>query len=140
MKTIKEVIVDLYQKVIAQGVPSYKPESEGRPGVCMYRGPNGTKCAVGMLIPDGHPALSYENTNIRAMYFDHKDSGIGGLVADLVGNDNVNDAIHHLRELQFAHDEAAFDSVNHGGDFVGRFRNNAHLRLPLYFDEYGPRP
>lgn len=34
--------------LVKQGVPSYSSEDES----CMYRGPNGVKCAIGLLIPD----------------------------------------------------------------------------------------
>lgn len=35
------------RQMFAQGKPAQNDK-----GVCMYRGPNGTKCAVGALIPD----------------------------------------------------------------------------------------
>jgi hypothetical protein len=37
-----------------------KPALEG--GHCMYLTPNGRKCAIGLVIPDGHPAQAYLRT------------------------------------------------------------------------------
>jgi hypothetical protein len=44
-----------------QQVPSVTTD-----GKCMYRGPNGTKCAVGCLIPDSSYHLMIENKGCQA--------------------------------------------------------------------------
>jgi hypothetical protein len=38
--------------LVAQGKPSFDPQGDGGLGVCRYRGPGGTKCALGHLITD----------------------------------------------------------------------------------------
>lgn len=43
----QEIFDKVYTELSKQGVPSVDPY-----GNCLYRGPNGTKCAVGHLIPD----------------------------------------------------------------------------------------
>lgn len=43
----QEIFDKVYTELFKQGVPSVDPY-----GTCLYRGPNGTKCAVGHLIPD----------------------------------------------------------------------------------------
>lgn len=43
----QEIFDKVYDALLKQGVASIDSN-----GSCMYRGPNGTKCAIGHLIPD----------------------------------------------------------------------------------------
>lgn len=54
------------RKVIAQGKRSYIK------GYCLYRGPEGTKCAIGHLIPDELYTRDIEGKNIYAALTDLK--------------------------------------------------------------------
>ena len=45
--TDQEIFDKVWAHIIAQGVPSMNGE-----GRCLYRGPNGTKCAAGIFLPD----------------------------------------------------------------------------------------
>lgn len=46
------------------------PEVSGIGRGCLYRGPNGLKCAAGVLIPDKYYKRSMEGSNIRGVpYF-----------------------------------------------------------------------
>ncbi len=40
------------QKMIDHVKSNFKGKSIGMDGVCLYRGPDGKKCAVGLFIPD----------------------------------------------------------------------------------------
>jgi len=49
--------------LMTQGTRSVNPDS----AVCLYRGPNGTKCAVGVLIPDDEYDEDMENEKAGAV-------------------------------------------------------------------------
>lgn len=86
--------------VIAQGA-----RSQDEIGWCMYRGPNGLKCAAGHLIPD-----------------DRYDPRMEGNVIREVNNKfelGLDANINLIQALQFAHDNASPD------DFVNEFTNSA---------------
>ncbi len=55
--TDTELVNDCFDKLIAQGGCSH---AEGRPDSCLYRAPNGRKCALGLYIPDEEYKTSLE--------------------------------------------------------------------------------
>ncbi len=63
---LDEMLRYAVQAVIEQGRPSIHPTSDNQSSLCLYRGPEGAKCAVGHLLPDseyrdvmeGHPVYS----------------------------------------------------------------------------------
>ena len=59
MKTAKEIFETVKKHLMAQGMPSMD-ENE----TCMYRGDNGTKCAVGCLITDEAYTPSIEEISV----------------------------------------------------------------------------
>lgn len=73
MRTEQEVFTIAATHLIAQGVKSYgkliDPEDPGGPpsGACMYRGPSGTSCAVGCLIPDDSYTPNMEYMQARQL-------------------------------------------------------------------------
>ena len=79
-----------------------KLESQGRKasncsGVCLYRGPSGSKCLVGHLIKD-----EFYNENLEGL-------GLGGLevieaLTKSLGFEPTDTEIAHLRTLQSRHD------------------------------------
>lgn len=76
----------VYYRLMAQG-----PSTRYGSTTCLYRGPNGTKCAAGWLIPDNRfPGT--EGTNVRAMHeYLHLPRGV---------------TIEHVEKAQYAHDQA----------------------------------
>lgn len=57
-----EVIIETVKRVLDQGTVSINSE-----GTCLYRGPNNTKCAIGMWIPDEKYDMKFDdgsNTSI----------------------------------------------------------------------------
>ena len=66
-------------------------------GLCLYRGPNGLKCAIGMLIPDE----LYEN------HFEGNSAGESGVIEALikVGVPNTAEYADFLEHLQGVHDD-----------------------------------
>lgn len=68
-------------------------EVSGIPDSCLYRDPNGLKCAVGCLIPDGEYKAEFENKAILNIPY---------LVEVVAKNDK--EIIWLLRDLQIIHD------------------------------------
>lgn len=88
--------------LIAQGKPAVSPY-----GHCVYRGPDGTKCAVGILIPDDvyHPDMEGDNPH------------------HLIGVDFGDVDLRFLSEAQSVlHDQPAEDIK---GDFMENMKTGA---------------
>lgn len=64
---------------------------------CLYRGPEGLKCAVGVLIPDSEYQKKWDEAGIRVNELGHCQS-LNGLDLTM------------LEKMQFAHDCASVDS------------------------------
>lgn len=61
MKTRQETFDFVARALAKQGRPS-----RGVRGFCMYRGPEGLKCAAGFLIPDADYSSRFENLDVTA--------------------------------------------------------------------------
>ena len=93
MLSKQEIFDKVCKHLLEQGC-----KSMGNSQACLYRGSNGTQCAVGCLITDEAfkpelNSLPVHNSRVREMLCQ---SGIDGHDAELV---------HLLRELQSIHDE-----------------------------------
>jgi hypothetical protein len=89
MKTHQETFDIVYNAILKQGCFSYDL-AEG----CLYRGPNGVKCAAGHLIPDDK--------------YDPKMEGIDahlGIVKTILVKEDYD--IEFVRQLQVIHDTHA---------------------------------
>jgi hypothetical protein len=67
--TQQEIFDKVVEHLFAQGCKS----SEYGVNVgetCLYRGPNGTKCAIGCLIPDNRYTVMYEGGNVARLLTD----------------------------------------------------------------------
>lgn len=60
IKTRREAFDVVKAHLLAQG-----EQCIGLDGGCAYRGPNGTKCAIGILIADEHYDNELEGTNVQ---------------------------------------------------------------------------
>lgn len=77
--TDQEIFNTVVRALHAQGGPSRRPPQPGEPNTCMYRGPNGRKCAVGHLIRDedyspaieGHGLRDLELAVVRNQFREH---------------------------------------------------------------------
>lgn len=90
------------RKVIAQGKRSFSQ------GYCLYRGPDGTKCALGHLIPDELYTRDIEGKNIYA-------------ALNAIGLQLPLKAVRELGILQRCHDKSSVPFVN---EFIARVKNN----------------
>jgi hypothetical protein len=87
-----------YNRIIAQGVPSQTPDD----GFCVYSGPNGTACGVGILLdPDMRKRVQNLNegddtsiTTLAADYPDHFPSWVQDNVPLLTGIQQAHDKSH----------------------------------------------
>ena len=61
--TAQEVFDKVYRHLLTQKAKSNKFDSDGEE-YCMYRGPNGLKCAVGCLIADEEYSEKFEGVTI----------------------------------------------------------------------------
>lgn len=107
--------------------PSYDAAS----GACVYRGPKGMKCAVGVLLPDEIAAVANHAT-VYQLDEMLKVAGKPFDFANLVEGLTIND----LRNVQNAHDLAASSAHRNGTNFKRDFIERLH-KLP-FFREYAP--
>lgn len=91
MLSKQEILNKVASHLIKQGAPAYADDV----GECLYLDRNtGNRCAIGCLIPDGHPALDYVG-------------GVGSLLTkfrDLVPIFGDEQYYPMLEELQQVHD------------------------------------
>jgi hypothetical protein len=93
--TLQEIFDTVSKHLLIQKERSYDPVN----GWCMYRGPRGLKCAVGILISDDLYDEAMENEPVGFLFSSRRDVIVGsGIDAD------SNEACRLLRELQFMHD------------------------------------
>lgn len=92
MKTCKETAIEVLEKLIAQGGCSYK-RLEDKSKYCLYRNPNGRRCAAGQCIPDKEYYPEMENETVTGLI--KKDYIFDGYNTDV------------LSALQTAHDNIA---------------------------------
>ena len=96
---------EIFNKAVG-GIYEQGEQSLDTYGECQYRGKNGTKCAIGMLIDDAHYALRLEGCTIRS-------EKIRSAVEDSIGRELMDKELHLLIDLQNIHDGANY--VNEGG-------------------------
>ena len=87
---------EIFDKVVAHF--AVQREAAAEYGVCMYRTPDGRKCAIGALIPDEVYSRSLENKFVRTLLLEFPDimraSGLSdGDVCFLFALQDVHDSI-----------------------------------------------
>ena len=110
MNDMQSVFDTATSAIILQGMRSEGKDKDGEL-MCLYRGPYGTKCAVGFLLSDADISdyEILENTNPHDFPSD--------LIEKLVPDTDVETGKEFLLELQSAHDMASGDFVK---DFTWR--------------------
>ncbi len=97
----QEIFETVSRHLFAQG-----RRSSDKDGGCLYRGPYGTSCAVGCLIPDENYTDRMEFQAVDSLIINQKDRGYT-LPSDIIEHQ------HLLRELQCIHDaENSWDNEN----------------------------
>ncbi len=99
---------EIFNKVYDHFVTKGQPRSIDDEGSCLYRGPDGAKCAAGLLIPDSHYSPELENVCPGSERIDKVLAELGLAEHSLF-----------LANLQTVHDNAIDDAV------AGRLRNFA---------------
>lgn len=110
MKTYQEIFDIVYKHLLTQNV-----KSQGKYNDCRYRGDNGLKCALGILIPDSKYEPKYETKLVRT----------------LVENNIIEDvslaSVAFLYSLQKIHDDVA---VTAWPFELKRLANQYNLTIP----------
>jgi hypothetical protein len=105
--TPQQIFDRVVEALRVQGRPSFAPRPEG--GIrCLYRGPDGAKCAAGCLIADEYytAALDRSAKSVAA-------SDVSSAIATSIGLLSLSkDDEELLLDLQRAHDSAAGDSYD----------------------------
>lgn len=112
--TAQEIFDRVWRHFVTEGNPRSVHEYGGG-SACAYRGPNGARCAVGLLIPDDEYVPSMEGRCVSAAL----GPTVRGLIAE--GHDGLLDA------LQNAHDCADEESL---GACLGRVAAAYNLAAP----------
>jgi len=99
-------------KIREQGCASVKPDSNS----CLYRGPNGTKCAAGHVIPDEKYDPCFEGCTVPVSLADW-DSGNTKKLYEVLKETGHD--LNLLRSLQRAH-----DSISMEYNFLAGFEKN----------------
>lgn len=118
MSPLQEVFNKATAAVIAQGVRSSNGDEAG--ATCLYRGPNGIKCAVGHLLSD-EQMRKYEVANAAGA-----GSFTDSLLQEIAPDTDLDTLRSFLDALQGAHDSAS------GSCFVETFKRNANAVAKLY--------
>ena len=91
MPTNQETFDIVTKHLLEQGCRSENEDT------CLYQGPNGTKCAAGILIPDGQYDEEFENTPVM---YDDVSYGPVGVLLEKLGYD-----VYLVQALQYVHDQ-----------------------------------
>lgn len=129
-KTKQETFDAVLFGIRAQGKPSWGYVSGVTGGLCLYRGPNGLKCAAGLLLPDEAYKPSFENERVN---------GVDGPGAALRLAGYFDATL--LNRLQNCHDMAASAQSRErfsDAEFIRRFNKAMQLVAEEYSLKYTP--
>lgn len=105
----QEILNHVVRSLRKQGRPSAVPDEEEGGVRCLYRGPDGIRCAAGFCLPDEHYSPGYEGTSASKVF--------EGLLPEATRC--------LLDRLQGAHDEAASETVANPDDWLFEFEEKA---------------
>lgn len=116
--TRQQLFDKAYTAIVKQGVPSYRAATETKGGGCVYRGPNGTSCAIGHLLSDELRATVAEAPIDGLLELDSNVFDFFGVTPQSFRED-----AEFLSRLQHAHDVAILGQQDLDG-FADRFKRN----------------
>lgn len=117
----QEVFDRVWNHFVVEGNPlSISRDIEGS---CLYRGPDGTKCAVGLLIPDELYSPDMEGNSVCGLIDDFANKSLAK-VLDVENKDDIS----FLARLQSAHDLA--DDVDPIEDRLRDVAERCKLSIP----------
>lgn len=94
---------EIFNRVWEHFVTNKAPASVNPNGVCLYRGPNGEKCAAGVFIPDEAYSPLLESIGIKSLVL-VPSSGLKNLIDKFPPI--IKDNLGILKDLQRIHDNA----------------------------------
>lgn len=113
----------VFRGLAAQGCASALPARDGKAGACLYRGPNDTKCAAGLLMADADYSPDMEGDNVASVAQRGGAASTLFRIADHVG-------VGLLEILQAAHDAASGDE-NFMLGLLRRFTDRVIVRMGI---------
>lgn len=126
---------EIFQRVtvhlFAQGEPSRAKNSEGKTSnVCLYRGPNNTKCAVGFLIPDHAYKEEMEGNAIDALLQEFPE----GLPEYFWAHKDLLSSLQSIHDGHRAHSFVPFNTylLGHLCEFAGKHNYSAEFIRDCY--------
>ena len=110
--TIQEIFDTVAVHLLKQGVRSVDLNN-----VCLYRGPNGLKCAVGALIPDELYAPEIEGVSVLTTTYDVSNEtnprvALLNQLLKKLGIAPCSDEKRLLIRLQYIHDSISYDPTS----------------------------
>jgi hypothetical protein len=120
--TNQEIFDTVLHGIRKQGRPSVSQD-----GRCLYRGPDGLKCGVGLLIDDSEYCPEMEGKSADGCSGDEKEN----IVCNLLKKKNIDTIL--AGKLQEAHDNAAYGNQGQLKKFTEEFEE----RMQKLAKEYG---
>lgn len=127
----QEIFNKLWDHFVVQGNPQ---STNGN--VCLYRGPNGARCAAGVVLPDEHYDPKLEGLSLRALLSDrgredgrdhHDDHRLHNMPEPSTLREQwgvAEEDVEMLAEAQHGHDAGA-TGIHFRRDFAGFLRRLA---------------
>ena len=108
MMTKQEVFDTIWYGITKQNAFSYDPIADR----CMYRGPNNTRCAIGLLIPDDiyDPVIEEKGIELLMDPIEIYRNPTYSKIFMYINNNINNDAIF-MRALQYEHDRCTNSDI-----------------------------
>lgn len=123
--TMQQIFDKVVTHLRTQKIPSIEA------GDCLYRGPNGLKCAVGALITDEAYKDSLEDLPVREKLVMEALVNSGVLYEECLKHDSVeSDKIDLLADLQHLHDTCMFDGEEYFEEELLKVAKRNHVVIP----------
>lgn len=123
--TMQQIFDKCITHLRTQKVPSIEA------GDCLYRGPNGLKCAVGALITDEAYKDSLEDLPVREDKVIRALVESGVLYEECLKHESVeSDKIDLLSDLQHLHDTCMFDGEEYFEEEILKVSKRHNVEIP----------
>jgi hypothetical protein len=105
---------------VATHLLTQRKKAEDQTGMCVYRGPEGAKCALGCLIPDELYEPRFEGADLRVMVAENisQNRELLAYLQDIHDSESVDRWAYYLRHAAetFGLDATILDSLAHPDD------------------------
>lgn len=119
MKTMQETFDFVVNHLIKQGKQA---REETWCDSCMYLDKDGNKCAVGCLIPDGHPAQKDINVTLGPLILKYTESGDNPLPKELYAYRYMLKTLQQLHDNSINWNDTGFVNIDAAREIAENFR------------------